>query len=163
NRMVEEGKLAREAADQAIASPVEVAKLPEEENIAPYFVEEVRRYLDSKYGEGTRYEEGLEVHTTLGPAMQQAANQGGLEGLRTLDKRQGLRPIKMNVLKDGGDLATFQDATWSKPPSIGKLRTGVVTEVTRKTAAVKLGDYTAHFGPEGIDWTQKTIPNQVLK
>jgi penicillin-binding protein 1A len=163
SRMVEEGKLAREAADQAIASPVEVAKLPDEENIAPYFVEEVRRYLDSKYGEVTLYEEGLEVHTTLDPAMQKAANQAVFEGLRTLDKRQGLRPIKTNVLKDGGDLATFTDITWSKPPSVGKLRTGVVTEVTRKNATIKLGDYTARFGAEGIDWTQKTIPNQVLK
>ena len=163
NRMVEENKISRDVADPAIASPVIVAKLPEEDNIAPYFVEEVRRYLDSKYGEVTLYEEGLEVHTTLDASMQKAANQAVFEGLRTLDKRQGFRPIKENVLKDGGDLATFTHVTWTKPPSAGRLRWGVVTEVTRKAATVKLGEYTAHFGPEGIDWTQKSIPNQVLK
>jgi len=163
NRMVEENKISRDVADPAIASPVIVAKLPEEDNIAPYFVEEVRRYLDSKYGEVTLYEEGLEVHTTLDASMQKAANQAVFEGLRTLDKRQGFRPIKENVLKDGGDLATFTHVTWTKPPSAGRLRWGVVTEVTRKTATVKLGEYTARFGPEGIDWTQKSIPNQVLK
>ena len=163
NRMVEENKISRDVADPAIASPVIVAKLPEEDNIAPYFVEEVRRYLDSKYGEVMLYEEGLEVHTTLDASMQKAANQAVFEGLRTLDKRQGFRPIKENVLKDGGDLATFTHVTWTKPPSAGRLRWGVVTEVTRKTATVKLGEYTAHFGPEGIDWTQKSIPNQVLK
>lgn len=163
NRMVDEKKLERAAADQAIATPITVAKLPEEDNIAPYFVEEVRRYLDAKYGEVTLYEQGLEVHTTLDTAMQKAANQAVFEGLRTLDKRQGLRPIAENVLKNGGDLATFKHDSWSKPPIVGRLRWGVVTEVTRKSAAVKLGDYTAHFGAEGIDWTQKTIPNQVLK
>jgi len=163
NRMVEENKISRDVADPAIASPVIVAKLPEEDNIAPYFVEEVRRYLDSKYGEVMLYEEGLEVHTTLDASMQKAANQAVFEGLRTLDKRQGFRPIKENVLKDGGDLATFTHVTWTKPPSAGRLRWGVVTEVTRKAATVKLGEYTAHFGPEGIDWTQKSIPNQVLK
>ena len=163
NRMVEENKISRDVADPAIASPVIVAKLPEEDNIAPYFVEEVRRYLDSKYGEVTLYEEGLEVHTTLDASMQKAANQAVFEGLRTLDKRQGFRPIKENVLKDGGDLATFTHVTWTKPPSAGRLRWGVVTEVTRKAATVKLGEYTAHFGQEGIDWTQKSIPNQVLK
>ena len=163
NRMVEENKISRDVADPAIASPVIVAKLPEEDNIAPYFVEEVRRYLDSKYGEVMLYEEGLEVHTTLDASMQKAANQAVFEGLRTLDKRQGFRPIKENVLKDGGDLATFTHVTWTKPPSAGRLRWGVVTEVTRKTATVKLGEYTARFGPEGIDWTQKSIPNQVLK
>ncbi|OLD62857.1 MAG: hypothetical protein AUI47_11075 [Acidobacteria bacterium 13_1_40CM_2_68_5] len=163
NRMAEEGKITRDVADQGMATPVEVAKLPEEDNIAPYFVEEVRRYLDSKYGEVALYEEGMEVHTTLDPAMQKAANQAVFEGLRVLDKRQGLRPIKQNVLKDGGDLATFTSSAWGKAPSIGKLRTGVVTEANRRTATVKLGDYTAHFGPEGIDWTGKTIPNQALK
>ncbi len=163
NRMVEENKLARDVADQAIATPVAVVKLPEEENIAPYFVEEVRRYLDSKYGEVMLYQEGLEVHTTLDPVMQKAANKAVFEGLRTLDKRQGFRPIKENVLKNGGDLATYIHPTWGKDPVVGKLRGGVVTEVTRKTATVRLGEYTAHFGPEGIDWTQKTIPNQVLK
>jgi len=163
NRMAEEGKIDRDVADQAVATPVEVAKLPEEDNIAPYFVEEVRRYLDSKYGEVALYEEGMEVHTTLDPAMQKAANQAVFEGLRVLDKRQGFRPIKQNVLKDGGDLATFVSPGWSKAPAIGRLRPGVVTEANRRTATVRLGDYTAHFGPEGIDWTGKTIPNQVLK
>jgi penicillin-binding protein 1A len=162
-RMAREGKIPKEEADLAIATPVEVAKAPEEENIAPYFVEEVRRYLDAKYGEVTLYEEGLEVHTTLDPAMQKAANQAVFEGLRELDKRQGFRPIKQNVLKDGGDLATFTHASWSKAPVIGRLRFGVVTEVNRKTATVRLGAYTASFGPEGIDWTKKTIPNQVIK
>ena len=162
-RMAREGKIEQDVADQAIATPVEVAKLPEEENIAPYFVEEVRRYLDSKYGEVALYEEGLEVHTTLEPAMQKAANQAVFEGLRELDKRQGFRPIKQNVLKDGGDLATFVHPSWTKAPAAGRLRWGVVTEVNRRAAAVRLGAYTAHFGPEGIDWTQKSIPNQVLK
>src|SRR2546426_9974734 len=121
NRMVEENKLARDVADQAIATPVAVVKLPEEDNIAPYFVEEVRRYLDSKYGEVMLYEEGLEVHTTLDASMQKAANQAVFEGLRTLDKRQGFPPIKENVLKDGGDLATFTHVTWrSEERRVGK-------------------------------------------
>ena len=162
-RMVREEKISKEDADLAIATPVQVAKLPEEENIAPYFVEEVRRYLDAKYGEVALYEEGLEVHTTLDPTMQKAANLAVFEGLRELDKRQGFRPIQQNVLKDGGDLATFAHATWNKAPTVGRLRWGVVTEVNRKTATVRLGAYNATFGPEGIDWTRKTIPNQVLK
>ncbi len=163
NRMVEEEKITRTQADEAIASEVVVARLPEEDNIAPYFVEEVRRYLDSKYGETTLYEEGLEVHTTLDPAMQKAANAAIFEGLRVLDKRQGFRPIQQNVLKEGGDLASFEGPGWSKPPVVGKLRTGLVTEVSRRVAVVKLGAFTAKLGPEAIDWTGKSMPSQVLK
>jgi penicillin-binding protein 1A len=163
NRMVIEEKIAREQADEAIARPVVVAKLPDEDNIAPYFVEEVRRYLDSKYGEAMLYEEGLEVHTTLDPAMQKAANAAVFEGLRVLDKRQGFRPIEQNVLAQGGTIELYNHPAWVKPPAVGKLRYGLVTEVTRKTAAVKLGEFVAHLGPEAIDWTKKTALSQALK
>lgn len=163
NRMVKEDKLARETADAAIASPVVVAKQPDEDNIAPYFVEEVRRYLDAKYGEETLYEEGLEVHTTLDPAMQKAANRAVFEGLRVLDKRQGFRPIAQNIVSQHGDLATFTHPSWNRPAIVGKLRFGVVTEVTKKSAVARFGDYTARFGAEAIDWTQKTALGQVLK
>jgi penicillin-binding protein 1A len=162
-RMVAEDKLPPEVAEQIRELPVAVVKVRDEENFAPYFVEEVRKYLDAKYGEVTLYEEGLEVHTTLDPAMQRAANEALFNGLRTLDKRQGFRPIQQNVLKDGGDLASFELTAWSRPPVIGRLRIGLVTEVGRKSASVKLGPWTAQIGPEAIDWTRKTAPNQVLK
>jgi penicillin-binding protein 1A len=162
-RMVVEDKLPPEVAEQIRELPVVVVKVQEEENLAPYFVEEVRKYLDAKYGEVTLYEEGLEVHTTLDPVMQRAANEALFSGLRALDKRQGFRPIQQNVLKDGGDLASFEVSAWSRPPVVGRLRTGLVTEVSRKSAAVKLGPYTAQIGPEAIDWTRKSAPNQVLK
>jgi penicillin-binding protein 1A len=162
-RMVQEGKLSKPDADAAIAKPVVVAKIAEEDNIAPYFVEEVRRYLDAKYGEEVLYKEGLEVHTTLDPVMQRAANQGVSDGLRTLDKRQGFRPIKENVLKEKGDPATYTHPSWMKPPAVGRIRYGVVTEVTRKGATARLGEYTARFGPEAIDWTRKPTLPQALK
>ncbi|MGH9748603.1 MAG: penicillin-binding protein 1A [Candidatus Polarisedimenticolia bacterium] len=162
-RMVDEGKLDEAAAEQAMLVPVEVARIQEEENIAPYFVEEVRRYLDAKYGEVTLYQEGLEVHTTLDLAAQKGANEAVWNGLRALDKRQGFRPIQQNVLKDGGDLESFEVSAWSKAPIAGKLRPGLVTEVGRKTGTVKLGEYRAAIGPEAIEWTRKSAPNQVLK
>ncbi len=163
DRMVREGKLAREEADAAIARPVVVAKLAEEDNVAPFFVEEVRRYLDAKYGDEALYEEGLEVHTTLDPSMQKAANRAVFEGLRVLDKRQGFRPITQNIAAQMGDLASFTHPSWIKPPAVGKLRYGVVTEVTKKGATARLGDYTARFGAEAIDWTRKSSLTQVLK
>src|SRR5207245_2660438 len=90
-------------------------------------------------------------------------NRAVFEGLRVLDKRQGFRPIKDNVLAQKGELATYTHPTWSKPPLVGRLRFGLATEVTRKSAVVKLGDYLAHLGPEAIDWTAKSSLTQVLK
>ena len=70
NRMVKEKRISAETADRVRELPIEVAQRQTEENLAPYFVEEVRRYLNAKYGDVALYEEGLEVHTTLNPAMQ---------------------------------------------------------------------------------------------
>jgi penicillin-binding protein 1A len=162
-RMAKAGKIAQADADAAIARPVHLAKLPEEDNIAPYFVEEVRRYLEAKYGEATLYEEGLEVHTTLDPAMQKAANKAVFDGLRVLDKRQGFRPITENLVKQKTDPATYSHPSWGKPPTAGKLRFGLVKEVTKKGASIRLGDYTAQIGSEAIDWTGKSSVAQVLK
>ncbi|MFQ5877769.1 MAG: penicillin-binding protein 1A [Acidobacteriota bacterium] len=154
NRMAKVGKIDAATAAEAAASPVEVAKFREEDNLAPYFVEEVRRYLDAKYGDVALYEEGLEVHTTLDPAMQAGANKAIFEGLRRLDKRQGFRPIEENVLAEHPDLESFTHPSWRKPPVVGTLRFGVVTAVDRRSASVRLGEYAAELDPKAIAWTR---------
>ena len=162
-RMVEEKKLERDAAATAIKEPLAIAKVPDEDNLAPYFVEEVRRYLDATYGEVALYQEGLEVYTTLDPALQRAANQAVFNGLRALDKRRGWRGAPRNLIKEKEDPARFTHATWMRPPMVGKLRWGVVTEVGKKDAAIRLGDWTAHVDAAGVKWTRKAGVAQVLK
>ena len=60
-------------------------------NIASYFLEHVRQTLVEQYGETMVYKGGLQVHTTLNPAMQKSAEKNVRIGLRQLDKRQGWR------------------------------------------------------------------------
>ncbi|HET8946066.1 MAG TPA: PBP1A family penicillin-binding protein [Candidatus Polarisedimenticolia bacterium] len=156
-RMVEEKKVDRETATAAIKSPVVVAKVQDEDNIAPYFVEEVRRYLDATYGEVALYQEGLEVYTTLDPALQRAANQAVFDGLRALDKRRGWRGVPRNLIKEKEDPARFTHASWMRPPMVGRQRWGVITEVGKKDASVRLGEWTAHLDAAGVKWTNKSI------
>src|SRR5712691_455852 len=63
-----------------------------------------------------------------------------------LAREEADAPITQNVAAQMGDLASFTHPSWIKPPAVGKLRYGVVTEVSKKGAAVRLGDYTARFG-----------------
>ena len=84
------------------------------ESIAPFFVEEVRKYLEQKYGAKQLYESGLAVHTTLDADLQEAANRAVDRGLRRLDKRRGFRKPRRNVL-DEGELAQFRDERWDRP------------------------------------------------
>jgi penicillin-binding protein 1A len=163
HRMVDEGKLKREVATAALKEPVKVAKVADEDNIAPYFVEEVRRYLDATYGEVALYQEGLEVYTTLDPGLQHAANQAVFDGLRALDKRRGWRGAVDNLIKSNKDPRTYVNGGWGRPPVAGRLRYGVVSEVGRTGAKVDLGGWTAHLGNEGVKWTGKASVDKVLK
>src|SRR6056300_553502 len=67
-----------------------------DEEYAPYFTEEVRRILidNEKIGEKL-YTDGYSVKTTLDSSMQFHADNALIEGLESLDKRQGWRgPIE---------------------------------------------------------------------
>jgi penicillin-binding protein 1A len=163
HRMVEEHRLDRDAAAAAIKEPVTVAKVQDDEALAPYYVEEVRRYLDATYGEVALYQDGLEVHTTLDPGLQRAAEEAVFRGLRALDKRRGWRGNLQNVIKDGGDIATWTHASWMRAPRVGTLRWGVVTETGKGAASVRLGDWTARLGAQDVSWTGRSNPSQLLK
>ncbi|MEG9863081.1 MAG: penicillin-binding protein 1A [Parvularculales bacterium] len=58
---------------------------------APYFVEEVRRQMVDRYGADAFYSGGYSVRTTIDPKLQQIADRVMIEGLESLDKRQGWR------------------------------------------------------------------------
>ena len=59
---------------------------------APYFSEEVRRILVNNNQIGRKlYVNGYSVRTTLDPILQSFADNALIEGLETLDKRQGWR------------------------------------------------------------------------
>ena len=58
---------------------------------APYFTEEVRRELISLYGSDMLYGGGLSVRTTLDPKLQKLARKALINGLESLDRRQGWR------------------------------------------------------------------------
>ena len=73
NAMVVAGKLPRAVADSVAASPVKVGAAATGERFAAYFLEQVRQYLESRYGADRVYHDGLKVYTTLDPYLQRIA------------------------------------------------------------------------------------------
>ena len=59
-------------------APLAAACSGDTNNIAPYFVEEIRQYLEKKYGTDEVHEAGLRVYTSLNLEMQRAAQQAVL-------------------------------------------------------------------------------------
>ena len=47
------------------AYPIRLEVAHDPDSLAPYFVEEIRRYLEAKYGSDQVHEGGLKVYTSL--------------------------------------------------------------------------------------------------
>lgn len=161
-RMVEEGYIRREEAEEAKRAPIRLAPASEDPSLAPYFVEEVRRWLRDRFGDEAVYQGGLEVRTTLDVRLQGAANRALESGLRELDRRRGWRGALPRV-PAGADPATWQAPSWKGGVRVGEVADGVVTAVDRGHARVRIGPYTGLLGPEEIRWTGRSSPAALFR
>lgn len=89
DRMLEDHYISKEVRDKALAAPIHLRSVRPKDKVAAYFVENVRRYIQEKYGSDVLYKEGLEVYTTLNLTMQKHARDAVDRGLKELDERQG--------------------------------------------------------------------------
>src|ERR1700723_1987068 len=163
HRMEEEGKIppAEEAATRK--TPLGVHIQYPRNDLAPYFFEDIRKYLEATYGTEAVHERGLGVYTTLNIQMQKAANQSIRDGLHLYDRRHGWRDKLPNVLKDNlGKLDTYEDDDWRHAIEKGSYVTGLVMAVDDKSATIKIGTYRAILSPLDMAWTGHKRPNEIL-
>src|ERR1700704_1394268 len=101
NAMLEDGKITAAQAADARSAPVALHLQHDPKSLAPYFVEEIRRYLETKYGADQVHEGGLRVYTSLDTDLQKAANQSVLDGLAAYEHRHGWKGQLENILAQG--------------------------------------------------------------
>ena len=112
-RMQEEGKITPSEEAAAKKTPLGLHIQYPRNDLAPYFFEELRKYLESTYGTEAVHERGLRVYTTLNVGMQRAANLAVRDGLHAYDRRHGWRGGLPNILKDNLEtLERYEDADW---------------------------------------------------
>src|SRR5467141_2977187 len=80
-RMAEEGKISAREAEDARKQPIVLRLQYPRNDLAPYFFEDIRKYLESTYGTEAVHARGLRVYTTLNINMQRAANDAVSDGL----------------------------------------------------------------------------------
>ncbi len=163
-RMAEEGKIsAREAAD-ARKQPIVLRLQYPRNDLAPYFFEDIRKYLESTYGTEAVHARGLRVYTTLNISMQRAANDAVSDGLHAYDRRHGWRGELPNILRDKlGKMDSYEDEDWRRPIEKGAYITGLVTSVEDRTAALRIGTIRATLTPPDFAWTGHRRPSELLK
>jgi penicillin-binding protein 1A len=87
-RMVEDGYISQAEMNKAYAAPLQLRPMKPKDKIAAYFVENVRRYVQEKYGADILYKEGLLIYTTLNISAQKEARDAVEKGLTELEERQ---------------------------------------------------------------------------
>ena len=92
-QMEKTGIITTEDYERAVKEPIDVAGSKRRVK-APYFVEYVKRFLESTIGETRLYREGLNVYTTLSEKLQIVAERSIHDGLTALEKRMNQRGMK---------------------------------------------------------------------
>jgi penicillin-binding protein 1A len=161
NNMLEDGKITAEEAGRAKSAPLRL-NIQQERSSAPYFVEEVRRYLEKKYGSDQVHEGGLRVYTTLDLDLERAANQAVLDGLAAYERRQGWAAERKNVVKSGETISGYHHPDWDAPLAPGNYIHAVVVDVGLQFAKIKFAKYTAALGPAELAWTGRRLAKSAL-
>lgn len=105
DRMLENGYITEEEAEEAKAKPLDVK--PRERGTrlfaAEYFTEEVRREVADIFGEERLYEGGLSVRSTLDPKLQVIARKTLMDGLIGFDRQRGSWGGSVDKIAIGAD------------------------------------------------------------
>jgi penicillin-binding protein 1A len=162
NAMLEDGKITAAQAADARGAPLILYLSHDPNSLAPYFVEEIRRYLESKYGADQVHEGGLKVYTSLDIEAQRAANQAVLDGLAAYERRHGWKAHLQNVIADGLVMEKYSHPDWEDEPELNGYIHALVTSAGTGIATLKFGRYTAAIGQADVTWTQQKLQN-ILK
>ena len=162
-RMAEVGFMTAEEAEAAKKKPIVVRPDPpgQSQSAAPYFLEEVRRELEGRYGAKQLYENGLVIQTAIDLRLQDAATRALEEGVRRIDRRRGFRKPKRNIMAEGHAIDTFRQPRWDRPMTAGQIVPAVVTAVDGATIQLRAGALRVSVDKKGYAWTNKA-PAQLV-
>ena len=162
NSMLEDGKITAAEANQARNRPIQLKLQHDPNSLAPHYVEEIRRYLESKYGSDQVHEGGLRVYTSLNMDLQRTATQVVLDGLAAYERRHGWKGHLENVLSNEATLANYQHPDWEDEAEVNGYVHALVTNVSAGSATIKFGRFTTAINPPDAAWTGRRLQD-ILK
>jgi penicillin-binding protein 1A len=157
NSMLEDGIITAQQAAVARDQPIQLNLAHDPDSLAPYFVEEIRRYLEGKYGSDQVHEGGLKVYTSLDMDLQRAANQSVLDGLAAYERRHGWKGDLQNILRGDDTIAAYQHPDWDSEPEVNGYIHALVVSVSPAALSVKFGEHKATLAPADIAWTRRRM------
>ncbi|MCL2283125.1 MAG: PBP1A family penicillin-binding protein [Fibromonadales bacterium] len=92
--MMDAGYISRADYDEYVKTPLRTTERIEM-SVAPYYMEDIRKYLEQKYGENSLYSDGISIYSTIDPGAQKIVETAALEHLVVVDKRLRQRAIQI--------------------------------------------------------------------
>ena len=160
--MVEDGKITKDEGERAKSKKLKLNVQAGSNWLAPNFVEEIRRYLERKYGSDEVHTGGLRVYTSLDMDLQKTATQALLDGLAAYERRHGWKGRLHNVVATVPTLAAYDNPDWYQPIEAGSYVHALVMASSDTSATLKIGRYSATLAPADLKWTNHKLPSEIL-
>jgi penicillin-binding protein 1A len=164
-RMLDEKMIDAATCKAALQAPLGASPHHDRNVRAAYFVEDVRRSVEERFGSRTMLEGGLAVETTLDGRLQGFAEEALREGLVELQERLGWPGARRNVpVSTQQEIAAFRDEGW---PFIrwrkGELAYALAIDVQATRATFVIAGRPAHLPVAGAEWTGRTSLTRLAK
>ncbi len=90
--MMDAGYISKAEYSEYVKTPLQTEEKMEM-SLAPYYMEEIRKYLENKYGENSLYADGISVYSTIDPNAQAIVEKAAFEQLAKVNRRLRQRAI----------------------------------------------------------------------
>ena len=165
DRMVAEGKITVAQGEEAKKTEIKLAPKQRPDELAPYFVEEIRQYLEKTYGRSKYLEGGLKVYSTLNVADAEVC-QCRSASRDSANTTSGTAGAALNETCRGRT-SRISRPTNCRTGSFRSVPTTSFPELcSRRPRAPprRIGTYRALLTPRDIAWTgAKASPEKLLK
>ncbi|MEW6694592.1 MAG: penicillin-binding protein 1A [Pseudomonadota bacterium] len=162
DRMLENGFITEAQARAAREEPLRLRRPSDPGIHAEYITEMVRQIIVNRYGEDA-YTAGLQVHTTIDPALQRAAWRAVRQGIVDFERRQFYRGPErfIDLPSDPAARAAAIDEALSAVPDNEPLLTAVVLSADPRRVVVVRGDDTPiEITGAGLDAVRSGLSEQ---
>jgi penicillin-binding protein 1A len=150
-------------ADTARATPLGLHLAQPVGSLAPWFQDEVRQELDSRFGAEQVHQDGLRVQTTLDLDLQKVANRAVLDGLAAYERRRGWAGHLENVLAAGGNLDNYKHPDWAISYAAGDYVHALVMRVLPMEIDARVGSEQIILLPADWQWTGQRLADSLVK
>ncbi len=161
--MESDGLITRAEADEAKALPLGLHLPAPTNGVAPWFIEEVRRELERKFGSDQVHQSGMRIYTTLDLELQQTANKAVQDGLAVYERRKGWHGHLLNALAMGNTVEQFRHPDWAGPVVPGGYVHALVVGVLPGRITARAGTQRLEIQPASWAWTGEKNAEQLLK